>query len=1371
MLLTSASQNNSYIFKTVDAEDELAQAWVTSIHQDFLGFIWIGTSDGLYRYDGYHIKTYRSITSDTLTLAGNNITSIYEDSQKQLWIASTKGISRYNRNYDLFYYSSNWPIESFSDIIEDRNSNMLFGSYNGLFKYIPSRNDFEVYFQLTNLNQHYEGIQRFCMSADDSTLVNGPGGIKQFNDVKGSFQSYIQFPSTINGGLVNSIIRDYRGTYWMGARDYGLFYTNTSIGNKIHRLNLGKDHFLFVGSVLSLLESTDSVLWVGTENNGIVLIDLKKYYSDQLEITHITSNDNGLANNSIYSLFEDRQGNIWIGTYGGLSFYNAIYTNFQHVRMAEGNKGLNNNIVNGFFEREDQIWIATDGGINIYNPANESFTFIKHNPKNSQSLSSNAVYAFTSDSSANIWIATWAGGLSRYNPKSGFFKHFYSSSENTSISNNNIFSLITDENGTIWIGTMGGGLNKYDPDNQTFYHYLHDGSNPKSISNNWVRQVFLDSKGRLWVSTYNSLELMDRANNTFIHFLPDKTVPGSISDNGAIVIFEDSQHHMWFGTETGLNRFNESDSTFHIYTVSDGLPSNVVNAILEDDQGNLWISTNNGIAKFIEGSIIPTNPRFLVFDIKDGLQGNKFNQRSAFKASDGTLFFGGKNGFNSFYPDAIISNEIVPPILITEFLVFNKQEILPGAEEAKLEKHISMADEITLKYKYRVFTINFTALNYIIPEKNQYKYILEGFENSWNEAGNRRSATYTNLDPGEYTFRVIGSNNSLVWNTSGTTLKIIILPPWYRTFWAYLGYFIVIFFIVLAYRRFIVIRTHLKHEVAIERLEKDKLDQVNKMKTRFFTNISHEFRTPLTLILGPLDSLLADINLKPKITQQLSIIQKNARRLLRLINQLLDISEIEADHLKLKVAEGDVIGFIREIAALFRWLAAQREVEYTFTTDQKECTCFFDADKVEKICYNLIANAFKYTPKNGQIKVEANLINDDPSMKITTLQLKVKDSGIGIKEVEKSKIFEHFYRSEIKDNSSTSGSGVGLSLVQGLVNVYRGKIQVNSHLGKGTEFVVYLPVDERSFTPDEIDRQEREHIPPTVDIYDLEQGFIEHDASLTETHDADKAIKDTKPLIIIVEDHVEMRNHLCELLSDNYSILEASNGKEALKICTDTIPDLVISDIKMPGMDGFELMESLKSAENTSHIPVILLTAKAGDEDRLRGVRIGADAYITKPFNQKLLLATAKNLIESRKRLIEKFKKSLSLEPSDISITSLDEKFLQRAIAIVEKNIANSDYSIDSFSKDMGMSRSHLHRKFVGLTGHSPSGFIRTLRMKRAAQFLTKGQLTVSEILYKVGIKSRSYFIKSFKDQFGVSPTDFVAIDKVKNGQKTHLNF
>jgi len=639
--------------------------------------------------------------------------------------------------------------------------------------------------------------------------------------------------------------------------------------------------------------------------------------------------------------------------------------------------------------------------------------------------------------------------------------------------------------------------------------------------------------------------------------------------------------------------------------------------------------------------------------------------------------------------------------------------------------------------------------------------MLEGFEDEWNQAGNLRSATYTNLDHGDYVFRVRASNNSSVWNKDGIELKITIQRPWYRTYWAYAFYGLVILLIVLTYRRFILIRSHLKHELVLQGVEKDKIDQLGKMKSRFFTNISHEFRTPLTLILGPLDSLVSDINLKERTQEKLSIIQKNARRMLRLINQLLDISEMEADHLKLMVHKGDVVGFVRELASLFHWVAGQRRINYNITTGTEYFEGYFDNDKVEKITYNLLANAFKYTPDGGTINLSMEIIEKEAD-EGQQLQIVIKDSGVGISQEDQKKIFEHFYRSDRVAFSGKSGSGIGLALVRGLVRVYRGEISLDSQSGSGTRFTITLPLGREAFQDDEIGERKADEIPLTVDIYDLEHGTDERKESRAED-------RKHKGKILLVEDNAEMRKHIADLLRESYQILEAENGMRALAICSDHSPDLILSDVRMPEMDGLELCRRIKSDQNLSHIPVLLLTAKARDEDRLEGVHEGADAFITKPFENELLRATIRNLLESRLKMKEKYSRSVVVEPTEISITSVDEKFLKKAISIVEENIANPDYSVDTFSKDIGMSRSNLHRKFVGLTGHSPSGFIRTLRMKRAALLLTKGQLTVSEILFEVGIKSRSYFTKSFKEQFGCSPTDFVRNSKENTENKTDL--
>lgn len=1356
--------SGEYVINRIETDYELNQSWITKIEQDFLGFIWIGTSDGLYRYDGYEFRIYRSITGNDSTLAGNNITDVFEDSGQNLWVATSKGICVYDRDHDQFYREPDWSRQRISRIIEDNDGNLLFGSYNGLFLL---SNPEKQFFKIEQYNPPSDTINEnheVFLTREGEILITNPYSINSFDIQTKSFKKEYTLEN-LTGDAIISIIQDYIGTIWIGTRDFGLFCLDPEGTRKLEHPPWNNNHFLINGTILSLLQSKDSVLWIGTENNGVALLDLKRFYRGKTEITQIINHDidNGLSNNSIYALYQDLQGSIWIGTYSGLNFFNPINANFSHYRSGERFIDLNNNIVNAFYEKENEIWIATEGGINILNKNTGKFSYLTNNPNDPWSLSSDAVWAIMQDKENDFWIGTWAGGLNKYDVKTGKITQYQTDGSNQMPTSNNIFSLAEDENGNLWIGTMGGGLNKYDPQTGIFLSFVYDGTDPLSISNNWVRQVFIDSKKRLWVSTQNSLDLMDRENATFFHFLRDESNPGSISDNGSIVIFEDSKSNIWFGTETGLNLFNEADSSFTIYREDDGLPSDVINAIEEDDNGNLWLSTNKGITKFTDAIDLPQRLVFQNFDVKDGLQGNKFNRRSSLRTSDGSIFFGGKNGFNSFDPSGIIADTVIPPVVITDFLLFNRTSIKPGDEEAYINTNISQADLIRLKYKYSVFTIKFAAINYLIPEKSQYSYMLEGFEDEWNTVGNRRSATYTNLDPGDYTFRVRASNSNGMWNNEGTSIQISILPPWYRTSWAYFGYFLFISGITLLFRRFIVIRTGLQQQLVLQNMEKEKLEEINNMKTRFFTNISHEFRTPLTLILSPLESLLSDSALSRKMSEHIKGIQKNARRLLRLINQLLDVSAIEADHLKLKVSKGDLAGHVREIASLFRWPANQKDITYDFQTDAEEYLCYFDADKIEKICYNLISNAFKYTPNGGAIHID--LTTSDSAFENSYkgfIRILVKDSGLGIKKEDQEKIFDHFYRSEFAENVQKGGSGIGLGLVRGLVKANHGEVMIVSDEGKGTEFTVYLPVEKRFFNEHEIDPTVKTDSHVTLDIYDLEYS-LPAESGKNGDESQRKEHTEGKPLILIVEDNQELREHLADHFQNEYCVAEAQDGEMALEFVNENTPDIIISDIRMPVMDGIELCKKLKTEEKTSHIPVILLTAKADEKDRYQGLCTGADAYITKPFEVKILDATVRNQIEIRMQLKDKYSRSIKVEPTEISITSVDEKFLKKAIAIVEENIANPDYSVDAFSKDIGMSRSHLHRKFVGLTGHSPSGFIRTLRMKRAALLLTKGQLTVSEILYEVGIKSRSYFTKSFKDQFGISPTEFVAKHKSEN--------
>lgn len=1362
----SKATDVKYVFRQIVSGNELSQAWVNTMAQDHLGFMWIGTADGLYRYDGLEFKAYRGITGNNTTIVGNNISKIFIDSNKNLWIATTKGLCLYNREKDYFIRKDNWPQVHISNIIEDSKGHLYFGTSVSLLKFTPEKVNFEYYIDSYQSIDLYNGNKTFYYTRSGSLLINGFDGLYKFNDTEKSIIPVFK-GTNFSGYAMTSIAEDKNGTIWVGFRDNGLFYLENENSSSPRRLNLPASHFLCRGTILSIIESSGSVLWIGTENHGLVLLDLKNYdplNPSILQISGNISDPNTLSNNSIYSLHEDYQKNIWIGTYSGLNFYNPINNNFHHQRyISEADRSLNNNIVNGFFEDNGQIWIATEKGINIFDRKKGSYSYLTHQNNNINSISSNAIWAITKDMDNNFWIGTWSGGLNKYNSQTGRFTLFkHNENDDNSISSNNIFSIFIDKSGILWLGTMGGGLNRFDPKTNKFTRYLNNFSDSSTISNNWVRQVFIDSKDRMWVSTYNSLDMFDRKKESFYHFYYTVNNQKGISDIGAISIFEDSKGHMWFGSESGLNLFIEADSSFKKYQIKEGLPGNTIHAILEDSKGNLWLSTNMGISKFINGVSLPNKPEFENYDVLDGLQGNRFNDRSALKATDGCLFFGGKNGFNSFYPERIAVNSYIPPIVLTNLKVLNK-EVSPNNDHSILTKHISIAENIKLKYSQSVFSISFAALNFLIPEKNQYLYMLEGFEETWNDGSASHTATYTNLDPGEYTFKVKACNNSGIWNESGASLKITILPPWYRTIWTYLIYLLIISGIVLLYRNLIIQRTGLKHQLEIKNLEKERLTQLSRIKSRFFTNISHEFRTPLTLIISPVENLLSDVSLHAKVVDQLNIVQKNARRLLRLINQLLDISKIESAHLKLKVGKADIVQYISEITSLFKYLSIQKDIDFTFKSSHESFICYFDPDKIEKICYNLIANAFKYTAVKGKIEVHLSFIDSlTEDLNSGTICIRIKDNGIGILKNEQEKIFDEFYRAKSDNNLNVTGSGIGLSLVQGLINVYRGKININSQPGIGSEFILYLPVADELFNSDEIINTTDRKNSITLDIYDIEQD-ITHKTKAQEKPLDIKLTDEEKIIILIVEDNIELKEHLAGKFSDHYQVITASNGSEALSIVHNFYPEVIISDIKMPVMDGLELCKRLKNDESTSHIPIILLTAKVANEDRYEGVSVGADAYITKPFDTKVLMATVKNLIETRRQLREKYKRSLVVGPAEIEIESVDEKFIERAISVVEKFISDPDFSVDIFSKEVGMSRSHLHRKLVGLTGYSPSGFIRTIRMKRAAKLLTKGKLTVSEILYEVGIKSRSYFTKSFKEQFGVAPTEYT--EEIDNDQ------
>ena len=876
--------------------------------------------------------------------------------------------------------------------------------------------------------------------------------------------------------------------------------------------------------------------------------------------------------------------------------------------------------------------------------------------------------------------------------------------------------------GRLWIGTNGGGLNLVeDFEEGKFHRWIDVLDKSKQLSSN---------------SIYSICESLQVKNTNEI----EETV-------------------LWVGTSNGLNKIlihNSSDfynlTSLKIevksFTTQDGLADNSVKSILEDKNGNLWIGTNSGISFF---NVAKSS--FINYNNYDGVIGNEFNSGSALYSQDGLMYFGSVDGLNVFDPEHIKQSEFIPPVVITDFQIFN--EPVKIGEDSPLNISILDADKIILAYSQNVFSFQFTALDYNSPQSIHYAYQMEGFDKDWIYTDDRRYITYTNLDPGTYQFKVKATNSDGVWNDNFKSIEIIINQPWWRTGWAYAFYALLIIVGIYTARKIEINRARLRNELKMREFEAKKQRELENIKARFFANLSHEFKTPLTLIKGPINELI-DGTSKNNQQEYFELIKRNSEKLQDLIDQLLELTQLENAAIPLKAKKENLVSLLRGLVSSFDSMAKQKNISLSFDSKLDRILCWVDMDKLEKIINNLVSNAFKFTGKGGSIKVQLETIKNNSE---DFALIKVSDSGIGIPQDRLDKIFDRFYQVDDSSRKNYGGSGIGLALVKELVDLHKWEIDVESETGKGTEFSIQIPLKEAyldesqkeientSEKNNESDYTKKEITAQKTELLDkeIEQEIIEKEKLLSE-----------KPSVLIVEDSEDVRIFLRGILQNEYRINEAVDGEDGLKKASEVMPSLIISDVMMPSMDGIEFCRRIKTDLQTSHIPVILLTAKASQESKLEGLETGADAYLTKPFNTKELLVRIRNLLEQRKNLREKFSKEFKVEPASIAVSTLDNEFLQRAFETVNKNLSNTEFSSEEFAKEMFMSRSQLHRKLVSLTGQGPGEFLRSFRLKKSAALILEKRLNITQIAFEVGFSSPSHFTKVFRQQFNCLPTEFI---------------
>ncbi|MGQ7947299.1 hybrid sensor histidine kinase/response regulator transcription factor [Flavobacterium sp. WC2509] len=1028
---------------------------------------------------------------------------------------------------------------------------------------------------------------------------------------------------------------------------------------------------------------------------------------------------------SIYTSYIDNSDNLWIGTRrGGVNQANLNIKPFNYYHSDSPGKGLISNEVRAICkDKSGSLWIGTEemGGTIIQNTSQgKKYSYFN----NKTFIDNRRVRSLYCDKLGFVWIGT-KGGLDRYDPNTKIFKHYAADKQKTgSITNPIIFSIKEDSNGTLWIGTYSG-LAKYDRANDKFVYV------PQPIIGGLqIRVIMEDRQKNLWIATEDKgLTKLIRTTNKSGEFKSVRYVhidgkDDSLISNRLYSLAEDGAGMIWIATNLGLSRLNPKDNTVKNFFIKDGLPDEIIMGLLFDGKESVWISHKKGLTRMNTRTFELQN-----FTVNDGLQSNEFNQNACYKDnSTGEMFFGGQNGLNSFFPGTIHVDKNKPKIVFTRLNVMN-QELMAGTkvnDHIILEKSLLCTKEIILTWWDKTFSLEFAALHYANPLGNKYKYKLEGYDRQWRySSGYMRTASYSQLPSGSYTFKVYGSNSDGVWSDAPATLGIKMLPPWWLAWWAIVIYIAIGVSIIL-----------FVHKYIMSRIEFSKNEEIHQSKLQFFTGISHEFRTPLTLIIDPLEKLISGKLDNETVKQYHTMMHRNAKQLLLLINQLLDFRKLESGHLTLNMQQSDIVAFVKTVAAAFDSRAKDRGIQFVIQSTVSSLNTRFDTAKMNMVLNNLLSNAFKFTPEHGEIVISIDILNEENPIVL----IKIHDTGVGISEKDQENVFDLFYQSE-HSTSQQDGSGVGLALSKELVQLHGGKIEVESKVGLGTAFTIFLPVSGDQEVPKIGFSQE---VIPVLE----ENEDIETVQQLDLSADL--------PLLLIVDDNVDIRNYIAQNFSNEYRIIIAADGSEGFQQAIETIPDIVVSDVMMPLMNGFELCRALKSDVRTSHIPVILLTSRQSDESKTEGYETGADAYVTKPFNSNVLLAQIRNLLNQRQRLRELFSRGSDIEIKKIAINITDEAFLNKVIQCIHENLEDEDFTIDSLSEMLSMSRSQFYRKIKALTNKSLLDFVTTIRMNKALEYLLSGDYNVSETAFKVGYSMSSNFSRTFTRHFGISPSKYI---------------
>ncbi len=1354
LIFTAGAQGNQESrVKKYGIKDGLSQAVVNSISQDNQGLMWFATEDGLNRFDGYSFKNYKNDPDNPKTLADNFIQNIFRDSDGSFWVSSRKGLHHFDESREQFTLYQHAvskqevasPQNDVSFITGGRANNLWVAWYGAGFASFDKKMKVFTPYNPRNL-KGLSSTQTIVLHEDNFGWLwigTQNGGLNVYRVTNGKVverNEQLSNTNAIPSSNIRCFAEDASGNIWIGTSSGLVVYKRQD--NQFHTFDfktLAGQH----GNIFSLLIDHQENLWVGMQGVGLFLLDLRQFVDRPLEqaaFRHMeVLRDYDISRCTVQSLYEDKDGNLWLGTFGeGIYMKSSAEERFTKIQTRQFFKTASNVVqYHGVtYDENGFLWLCTEGN-GIYK-SKLNGEVIHHYTADGRpaSIGDNAVQCALRDRANNLWFGTYSKGIFRYDAQHDSFVNYTYKGQHSGSGANDVRALFEDASGSIWVGTNRGGLCQINKDAQTY-------GNPPGMNSTLmdgdIRAIEEGRDGKLWIGLYGDAlyEFDARSKKASQLFYATEKTSG-LNSNVVFALRNDHHGKLWIGTGGGgLYAYDYKTKALTHYDEKTGLGNNTVYAILVDNSNNLWMGTNKGLSKYEQDQ-----QRFTNFDANDGLQEGQFNVgAAAYNDIAGYMCFGGTMGVSVFYPERVMRDLKEPEVLISAFELFNKPIEVNEKNDSEfvLDQVISRTQHITLSHDQSVFTFEFVGLNYSYPEKNQYAYKLDGLDDDWNYVGHQRTATYRYLPAGDYTFKVKASNQDNTWGDHYASIDITVLPPFYRTWWAYSLYFAMS--VAIGGTVFMIRRKQdrLKKRLKIEKAQRKRERQRVREKLSFFTEVSHEFRTPLTLIIGPLEEMVNQES-NPSTVRKLKLVNRNAHKLLSLINKLLEYRKIESGHVTLKVSEENIVAFLEEIHITFKDLAVQKNIEFVLNAPEPSARVWFDTERMEMAVTNILSNAFKYIGQGNRISI--TLLEDAERMVV-----QIKDNGVGIPEKHLYNIFHWFYKG---NDAGPMSSGIGLALARKILHLHHGEIMVESKDGQGSTFSIVLLKGFAHFKPEEIvlekDRQKR-----VAESLQLPAWHAPAQA------DEDGAVHKGVPGVLIVEDDEDIRSFLKEYFEKRYRILEAADGKEALAMALEFHPDLIISDVMMPEMDGITLTRHLKTNLRTSHIPIILLTARNTHSQHKEGIEGGADAYITKPFSPEMLSVTIQNLLQMRENL-KRFYRNLFTQHADPPPnvqTGLEEKFLHTIHDTLKANMDNPGFNVNELCDSLNMSRTLVYKKVKMLTGLTPVEYLRSLRMQEAARLLKTNQYKVFEVVYMVGFSDLKYFRQCFIKEFGHPPSEY----------------